>query len=235
MPFEYKASDSYGGAVEQFKQGSVQLAWFGGLTGVQARHAVSGAQAIAQGEEDPYYKSYFIANAKTKLKPSKDFPMGIAGKSFTFGSPRSTSGRLMPEHFIRQFTGKSPEEFLGSAPAFSGKHPLTVKQVADGTFDVGVVSYTTYDKMVKAKKIDPKECIIIWKTPGYPDYSFNAHPILNETFGDDFIRKLQVVLIDINDPKILAGLGGGRKKLILAKNSDFEAIKILAEKYGFIQ
>jgi phosphonate transport system substrate-binding protein len=34
----------------------------------------------------------------------RTFPQGIAGKSFTFGSKSSTSGRLMPEFFIREAT-----------------------------------------------------------------------------------------------------------------------------------
>ena len=53
------------------------------------------------------FKSYVIANTKTGLQPSKEFPKDIAGKSFTFGARASTSGRLMPEFFLRQqFDGK---------------------------------------------------------------------------------------------------------------------------------
>ncbi|WP_313901737.1 hypothetical protein [Methylobacterium sp. J-088] len=35
----------------------MQRAWFGGFTGVQARKAVPGAQAIAQGAEDAAFKT----------------------------------------------------------------------------------------------------------------------------------------------------------------------------------
>ena len=107
---DYKARRS-----RHSSQGDIQLAWFGGLTGVQARHRVKGAHAIAQGKADPDYYSYFIAHKDSGLEKSDDFPMGIAGKSFTFGSPSSTSGRLMPQHFIgRSLLRKSPEEFLGA-------------------------------------------------------------------------------------------------------------------------
>src|SRR5690606_31939229 len=47
MPVEYLHASSYADTVEQFKNGDVQLAWFGGLSGVQARKAVPGAVAIA--------------------------------------------------------------------------------------------------------------------------------------------------------------------------------------------
>ena len=55
----YVSATDYKASVEMFKNGDIHLAWFGGLTGVQARQAVPGARAIAQGEEDPHYVSYF--------------------------------------------------------------------------------------------------------------------------------------------------------------------------------
>ena len=65
----YLHSTSYADSVELFKNGDVQLAWFGGYTGVQARREVEGARAIAQGAVDPKYKSYFIAHVDTGLAP----------------------------------------------------------------------------------------------------------------------------------------------------------------------
>ena len=99
---EYVPSSDYKASVEAFSQGDIQLAWFGGLTGVQARDKVEGAHAIAQGAADPEYFSYFIAHKDSGLEKSDEFPSGIAGKSFTFGSESSTSGRLMPEYFHPQ-------------------------------------------------------------------------------------------------------------------------------------
>ena len=48
---KYMPVKSYSDAVEAFKNNKVQLAWFGGLSGVQARSSEPGAQAIAQGEQ----------------------------------------------------------------------------------------------------------------------------------------------------------------------------------------
>jgi len=107
---EYVPTQDYAASVEAFINGDVHLAWFGGLTGVRARKAVEGARAIAQGRVDPEYRSYFIAHAAAGIAPGDSFPAALAGKKFTFGSMGSTSGRLMPEHFIRTNTGKSPQE-----------------------------------------------------------------------------------------------------------------------------
>ena len=44
------------------------LAWFGGLTGVQARNVVPEAEAIAQRPMDKEFHSVFIAGADTGIK-----------------------------------------------------------------------------------------------------------------------------------------------------------------------
>jgi phosphonate transport system substrate-binding protein len=231
---EYVPTADYGASVQAFKNGDIQLAWFGGLTGVQARAAVEGSHAIAQGKVDPAYKSYFIAHKDSGLEPSESFPMGLAGKSFTFGSERSTSGRLMPEHFILQNTGKSPAEFLGSEMSFSGSHDTTAKLVQAGTFEAGALSYKTYDKMVAAGSIDPEVCRIIWTTPTYPDYNWTAHPSLDQTFGVGTMDRLQRALIEMSDPALLDAVMRS-EGLITAQNSDFEPVAELARQLGFLQ
>jgi len=80
---------SYSASVQAFKNNEVQMAWFGGLSGVQARLGVPGSVAVAQGVEDEHFISYFIAHNSTGLKERKTFPQEIAGKTFTFGSKGS--------------------------------------------------------------------------------------------------------------------------------------------------
>jgi hypothetical protein len=122
VPVRYLPVKSYPAAVTAFTNNQVQLAWFGGFTGVQARRAVPGSEAIAQGAEDAAFRSYVIANAKTGLQPSRELPREIAGRSFTFGARASTSGRLMPEFFLRQGFGKAPDEIF-SRVGFSATIP----------------------------------------------------------------------------------------------------------------
>jgi len=233
VPVEYLHSTSYDDSVEHFKNGDVQLAWFGGLSGVKARHAVEGARAVAQGEADTHFYSYFIANKRTGLSRSDNFPLGLEGKTFTFGSAGSTSGRLMPEHFIRQQTGKSPEEFFGVPNSYADSHDDTVKRVEQVSYDAGVVNYSVYERRVRDGETDPDVCRVIWQTPEYLDYNFTAHPVLEERFGVGFTDKLQKVLIEMDDPTLLSVFP--RKRLIKASNEDYAEIKDLALQLGFIR
>ncbi len=234
VPVEYVPAADYQASVEMFKNGDVQLAWFGGLTGVQARHAVPGARAIAQGAEDPQYYSYFIAHASTGLQRSERFPTALAKFPFTFGSESSTSGRLMPEYFIRKETGKTPSEFFEHPYGFSGSHTKTAELVRDGTrVKAGALNYRTYEEMAADGRIDPETVRIVWKTPPYPDYNFTAHPKLETMFGAGFIDRLQQALLEMTDPELLAAFQ--RSRFIEARNEDFERIAEVARELGMLR
>lgn len=230
---EYVPSADYQASVELFKNGDTQLAWFGGLTGVQARAAVDGANAIAQGASDPNYYSYFIANKSAGLERADEFPKSISKHTFTFGSRSSTSGRLMPEHFIRENTGKSPEDFFEHPFGFSGSHDKTVELVKSGKYEVGVVNYAVYDKWVEDGRLDSEQVKIIWKTPEYADYNWTAHPILEEQYGKGFTSKLQKALLDIDQPELLSALL--REKLIAADNDEFAGIEKVARELDMLR
>ena len=233
---QYVNSQDYSASVNRFANNEVQLVWFGGLTGVQARARVEGSRAIVQGVVDPEYKSYFIAHESTGLEKSDEFPQGIANLTFTFGSKKSTSGRLMPTWFIQKETGKTPEEFFSRPIQFTGKasHAGTANAVNEGSVQAGVLSYKTYDSMVNSGEIDPNKAKIIWVTPGYADYNFTVHPSLDETFGPGFIDKLQTALIKCKDKAALAVLKR-EEGLMEAKNEDFANIVTIAKELGFFK
>lgn len=230
---QYVPARDYQASVEMFRNGDVQLAWYGGLTGVQARAAVPGARAIAQGDADPTYYSYFIANAATGLEAGDAFPAAIKGLSFSFGSESSTSGRLMPEFFIKENTGLSPAEFFSQPFGFSGSHDKTCELVEAGRFQAGVVNYKVYDQRVAAGKTDPAVCRVIWTTPTFADYNFTAHPDLETIYGAGFTDRLQAALVGIDDPTLLAALP--RTRLVAATNAEYAGIGAVARDLGMLR
>ncbi len=224
---KYLPVKTYPAAVTAFTNNQVQLAWFGGFTGVQARKLVPDSEAIAQGVEDVAFKSFLIANVKTGLARSKEFPKAIAGKSFTFGSRASTSGRLMPEyHLRRQFGGKSPDEIF-SRVGFSGDHSRTIQLVQSGAFEVGVLDYSVWELDSKAGKIDPTQVTVIWETPTFPDYQWTVRGDVDKVYGAGFKEKLKAALLAIEDRAILDQFG--RSKFIPAKNADYAPIEEVAK------
>ena len=240
VPVRYIPVKSYPAAVTAFTNGQVQLAWFGGFTGVQARKAVPGSQAIAQGAEDAAFKTYLIANAATGLKAGqdspkdfpKDLPKDIAGKTFTFGARASTSGRLMPEYFIRQaFPGQSPEQVFPRV-GFSGDHSRTIQLVQSGAFAVGAVDYSVWDLDSKAGKVDPKAVSVIWESPTFPDYQWTVRGDVEQTYGAGFTEKLRAALTGITDPAILEPFG--RSKFIPVTNAAYAPLLEVGRSTGLL-
>jgi phosphonate transport system substrate-binding protein len=231
VPVKYLPVKSYPAAVTAFTNNQVQFAWFGGLTGVQARLAVPGSQAIAQGAEDVAFKSYIIAHASTGLKLAKDFPRGIEGKTFTFGARASTSGRLFPEHFIREALGKEPDKAFPRV-GYSGDHSRTIQLVQSGAYQVGVLNHLVWDQEVKSGKVDAKSVSVVWETPTYPDYHWVARGDIDKTFGTGFTARLQAAILGVDDPKLLAIFD--RTKFIPAKNDDYKVIEEVGKLTGLI-
>lgn len=229
---EFVPVKSYPAAVTAFTNDQVQLAWFGGLTSVQARLANPGAQSIAQGTEDPTFVSYFIANTATGLESSDAFPQDAKGKSFTFGAKTSTSGRLMPEYHIRQQTGGAPEDFF-STVGFSGDHSQTLRLVASGAYEIGALNYAVYDKAVADGAPEVETAKVIWKTPPYPDYNWVIRGDVDARFGESFTKKVQAALVGMDDPELLASFP--REGFIPAENTQFDPIETVARDLGLLE
>ena len=228
---KYVPVKSYAAAVTAFRNNQVQLAWFGGLSGVRARDLVKGSRAIAQGKKDPFFETYFIAHKSTGLKFSKQFPKDIAVRTFTFGSKGSTSGRLMPEFHIRKAFGKTPNKVFKRV-GFSGNHSRTIALVQSGAYEVGATNFKVWKREVKSGKVDTEKVRLIWKTPGYPDYNWTIRGDVDKKFGPNFSKKVKGALLSMSDPELLKSFP--RSSFISAKNSDFAPIKETAKKLGLI-
>lgn len=231
-PVRYVPVKSYAASVEAFKNNQVQLAWFGGLSGVKARQAVPGSHAIAQGAEDKRFVTFFIANTAAGLTPTETFPEQIAGKTFTFGSKGSTSGRLMPEYFIREHFKKTPREVFRRV-GFSGDHSKTIALVQAGSYQVGAVNFKVWENEMKAGRIDPDKVAIIWKTPEYPDYNWTIRGDVERTHGTGFIEKVQTALIEMADKDLLEAFP--RSAFIKAENRLYGPILDVGTQIGIFQ
>lgn len=228
---KYVPVKSYSASVAAFKNDQVQLAWFGGLSGVRARRAVPGSNAIAQGAEDPEFISYFIANTATGIKASKTFPKAIAGHTFTFGSKGSTSGRLMPEYFVRQYFEQAPQKVF-SRVGFSGDHSKTLALVQSGAYEVGALNYKVWENELKAGHVDTNKVRVIWQTPTYPDYNWSIRGDVDKNYGEGFAQKVKAALIGMEDRALLDSFP--RSRFIEADNAMFAPILDTAIEIGLI-
>ena len=231
LPVQYIPLKSYPASVTAFKNDQIQLAWFGGLTGVQAQRAVPGSQAIAQGAEDKNFITYIIANAATGIEAGPELSKAIAGKTFTFGAKTSTSGRLMPEFHLRKIFGKGPDDIFAKV-GYSGDHTKTVELVQSGAFDAGAVNFSSFDAMVKDGKADPAKVKIIWKTPPFPYYNWTIRGDVDKKFGAGTLEKVRAAILGMKDPALLEAFP--RTSFIPAQNADYAPIEDTAKQLGLL-
>ncbi|WP_369854669.1 putative selenate ABC transporter substrate-binding protein [Candidatus Thalassolituus haligoni] len=228
---KYIPVKSYAAAITAFRNNQVQLAWFGGLSGVQARRLVPDSEALAQGYEDQFFKTYLIAHQSAGIDASDSLTDALKGKTFTFGSKGSTSGRLMPEFYLREHFQAAPETIF-SRVGFSGDHSRTIAQVQSGAYQIGAVNYSVWDAELAAGKIDTSKVKVIWTTPTYPDYQWTIRGDVDSRFGNGFKDKVKHVLLEMSSPDLLASFP--RQKFVPANNSDYAPIEATAKAIGLL-
>lgn len=228
---KYVPSVDYAASVVGFKNGDIHLAWFGGLTGVQARLAVPGSRAIAQRPRDEQFHSKFIARADLNIDELED----LKGLRFTFGSESSTSGHLMPRHFLVQ-AGIDPDVDFDRAPGFSGSHYKTWLLVQSGTYQSGALNEAVWDKAVAEGSVDLTRVREFYTTPGYYDYNWTIRGDVDQDFGEGFTQKVQKALLGINDrdgTKLLELFTAER--FIASENANYRAIEKIARQLGIVR
>jgi phosphonate transport system substrate-binding protein len=229
----YRPVTDYGAAVSLFRTGDLDLVWFGGLTGVQARLQTPGAEPIAQRDIDATFHSIFVVNASTGLAPADDL-RPLAPLRFTYGSETSTSGRLMPAYFMQQ-QGVDPQGFPGG-PGFSGSHDATLALVASGTYQAGVLNEQVWTSRTNDGSVDPA-VVQYARTPAFHDYHWLLAPQATARLGGDLAGRLRGYFTglsadDPGDAKVLHLFGAGSFLPTEAKN--YDQIEEIARQLGLI-
>ena len=170
MKVEFTPVSDYPAAVEALVNKKVELVWFGGFTHVQAQLRSGGKIVpIAQREEDTKFQSVFIAKTDSGIKALAD----LKGKQISFGSQSSTSGHLMPRHFLLQAQLNPEKDF--KRIAYSGAHDATIASVVSGKVDAAALDITVWRKFVAENKVDTKAVNVFYTTPTFFNYNWSMH------------------------------------------------------------
>jgi phosphonate transport system substrate-binding protein len=234
---EYIPVTDYSSSVTAFRVGDLDMVWFGGLTGTQARLQVDDAQAIVQRDGDNQFHSIFIANTDSGLEPIDDVAglSQLEGYSFTFGSESSTSGRLMPQFYLGK-AGVELSEFKGEA-GFSGSHNTTIELVEAGSYQAGVLNEQVWLSSLESGDVDLDRVQVIWRTPAFFDYHWVIRPDVVERYGEDFIAQVTQAFtqLDINNPdhKEILDLFSA-EAFIVTENGNYLQIETVGQDIGLI-
>jgi phosphonate transport system substrate-binding protein len=195
QPVELEVPTSYNAVVEAMTSGELDLAYFGGLTYVQARERADISALVTEINPltgDTTYRSAIIVPTDSDIESVED----IEGQDFAFGSVSSTSGSLYPSIML-QDAGIDYRSDLGEV-TYTGGHDATAQAVANGRVDAGGLEYRILLDMVEEGTIDEDSYRVIETTDveGYPW-------VVRDELPDETKDALAQAFLNIEDPELL--------------------------------
>ena len=229
MKVEFTPVNDYPAAVEALVNKQVDLVWFGGFTHVQAQIRSGGKIVpIAQREEDTQFRSVFIAQTDSGIKQLSD----LKGKTVSFGSQSSTSGHLMPRHFLLQ-AGIDPERDFKRV-AYSGAHDATIASVVSGKVDAAALDITVWRKFVDEKKVDTSKVNVFYTTPPFYNYNWSVHADMPAALREKLTQALLALSMDTPEGKEILTLNRATK-YIPTKPENYKGIEAAGRSAGLIK
>lgn len=179
VEIELETTADYAGMVRAMVSEQVDIAYFGGVSYILARHR-AGAEPLVVGSKagETTWNSAFIVPADADLEGMRDVTERASEFELVFGDPISTSGTVMPTYYLRTIHDLKPEADFDRV-RHTGAHDATARTVTSASEAVGALNARIYDALVEAGSVDGVR--EIWRTPGFPDYPWTVVPELENT------------------------------------------------------
>lgn len=199
-PVELRTVDSWEGLAKSLANGETDLALMGPWGYVLANHQ-AGAQVISTILYDgkPEYFAITVTHPNSGINSLAD----LKGKTFAFGDKGSTSGYLIPLHYLMT-QGITPEKYFSKV--INTSHQAIETQVAQGVLDAGADYNRNRNAMIEQGLIKAENSKIIWTSAPLPN---DAFAVSNALAGDKMlVQRLQAALSDVGEelktqPKLL--------------------------------
>lgn len=222
IPVERVQAETYDDMQRLTRERKIDLGYFGGYAFVNVRREAN-LVPLVMPEGDQRFTTLFLTR---RDHPAQDLRQ-MKGAAFAFGAHLSTSGHLMPRHFLIQ-NGMDPESFF-SRVDYTGAHDRTALSVQDGAVDLGAVNVRTVHAMIREKRLDTERIRVLWETPPYANHVWAAQP----GFSAGFLSRLRMAFLDLslaepNDREILDALQ--TDGFLPSLEKDFQALDAMASR-----
>jgi len=161
------ASD-YRGTIEALKFGKAQLGHLGPKAYVEAStNNYANVDPVAQlqlANGSLGYRSCLIVHADSDVFSPED----MAGKTFAFNDPNSTSGYLVPSTFFMLEMGVDPQKYF-SKVVFSGSHEASILAVTNKKVEIASTNLPDLQQLTRENKIPRGGLRVIWVSKLIPN------------------------------------------------------------------
>jgi phosphonate transport system substrate-binding protein len=151
----------YRGTIEALKFKKAEVGWLGPKAYIEAStNNYANVEPVAQIQNANGalgYRSCLIVHQDSEMFSPED----MAGKTFAFNDPNSTSGYLVPSAFFMMEMGIDPKSYF-SKLTFSGSHEASIIAVANKKVDVASTNLPDLAQLVKENKVPRGALRVIW-------------------------------------------------------------------------
>ncbi|HEY4439997.1 MAG TPA: phosphate/phosphite/phosphonate ABC transporter substrate-binding protein [Candidatus Elarobacter sp.] len=217
-PVALSISSSYTASIEAMRAKKLEVAGLGPLSYVLARK-VAGAEAIVgQGHADGSaitYEATIITPKSTGISRLRD----VAGHTFAYSDPASTSGHLMPAYALRE-AGIDPQ--TGVHAFFAGSHTASFEALRNHKVDAGEMNSGLIRVATASGQFNAADYVTLWRSGPLPPSPITVRGDLPDTLK----RRIQSAFMAIDlhaipDPKhVLSGV-----RYVAVRDGDYDPIR----------
>ena len=184
--------DTWEGLAKSLANGETDLSLMGPWGYVLANHE-AGAQVVSTilYEGKPEYFAIMVTHPKSGIQSIND----LKGRSFAFGDKGSTSGYLIPLHFLMTRGIPDPEKYFSKV--LYTKHQAIELSVARGELDAGADYNRNRDAMIAEGLVKAADSVVFWTSPPLPNDAFAVSAALHKDKA--FVQRLQAALAGTGD------------------------------------
>jgi phosphonate transport system substrate-binding protein len=222
-PVEIQIATSYNAEIEAMRAGKLELGQFGPLGYVLA-HQVADAQAVATVADANGKPSSYTASVATWPGSGITTLKGVAGHTFGYSDPASTSGHLFPAYALQQ-AGIDPNK--GVTPLYSGSHTASFEALVNHKVEAGELNSQTIKAAEVHNEYNPKDFVILWQSKKIPLDPVSVYGKLNPTLKAKLVYALQHLQLNSLTPAEQKVIGTGSAKLVPQNDAAYDQIRSL--------
>ncbi len=205
---------SYNAVVEAMANDELDLAYFGGLTYVQARERANISPLVTEINPrtgDTTYHSLIIVPANSDIQEVSE----LEGETFAFGSVSSTSGSLYPAITLRD--GGIDYRTDLEEKIYTGGHDATAQAVANGRVAGGGIEDRILYRLQDDGTVEGGFVRAIEESDPIEGYPW----VVRDNLSEDLKEEITQAFLDIEDPVLLDLLRAAGYERVEAEDYDY--------------
>jgi len=216
----------YRGTIEALKFKKAEIGHLGPKSYVEAsNNNYANVEPIAQlrlANGSLGYRSCLIVHTDSDIFGPED----MAGKTFAFNDPNSTSGYLVPSAFFMSEMNIDPKK-LFSKVTFSGSHEASILAVANKKVEIASTNIPDLQQLTRENKVPRGALRVIWVSKLIP----NDPIVVRKDLPASLRSAMQESLVSMKDrnPEVFKEIGAWLGGFVAADDGKYQVIRDLNE------